>query len=193
MNCTDFFTCWNIPRQLPPEKVGYVCFWIWILGGGGGVGVAAHDPDFFSSKLNVISIFCRTDDPGTEISKCPRLSICVSVTFRVRTVTRRRIAVFLRTCTISRGVLYSFFYIDGMLFEFCMNFWNIETAPSLLWFHHILYSSRQWQLQYRHRSFILIFIRRSPRAQKWPIRSYMYFSRFRTITWERFDILTSAQ
>ena len=51
----------------------------------------------------------RVEGPGREILKCPP-SVCLSVTFSFRTVTRKCIDV----CCIV-------FYI-GMLFEFCMNF-----------------------------------------------------------------------
>ena len=56
------------------------------------------------------------------------LSVCLSVTFSFRTVTQKRIDVFSRnfsgTCTMSWGCIV--FDIDGMLFEFFMNFLNIE-------------------------------------------------------------------
>ena len=73
--------------------------------------------------------------PGREILQRPPfvcLSVCLSVrpsvTFSFRTVTQKRIAVFSRnfagTCTKWWGCAL-FFDIDGMLFEFFMNFLNI--------------------------------------------------------------------
>ena len=65
--------------------------------------------------------YCNAPRP----SVCPsvRLSVRLSVTFSFRTVTQKRIAVFSRnfagTCTCI------VFDIDGMLFEFFMNFLNI--------------------------------------------------------------------
>ena len=71
------------------------------------------------------------EGPGREILQRPpsvRLSVCPSVTFSFRTVTQKRIAVFSRNfagmCTKSWGC--AVFDIDGMLFEFFMNFLNIE-------------------------------------------------------------------
>ena len=51
-----------------------------------------------------------------EILQCPP-SVCLSVTFSFRTVTRKRDVM---------GVCCIVFDIDGMLFEFFMNFLNIE-------------------------------------------------------------------
>ena len=74
------------------------------------------------------------EGPGREILQRPRLSVRPSVrpsvTFSFRTVTQKRIDVFSRNfagmCTMSWGVCYIVFDIDGMLFEFFMNFLNIE-------------------------------------------------------------------
>ena len=97
----------------------------------------------YSSKVLVFYL-PRRRRPGTggrEIlqrppSVCPsvrlsvRPSVCPSVTFSFRTVTQKRIDVFSRnfegTCTMSWGVCCIVFDIDGMLFEFFMNFLNIE-------------------------------------------------------------------
>ena len=59
-----------------------------------------------------------------------RLSICPSLMFSFQTVTRKHIDVVSQNFVLVRapchgGVLYSF-DIDGMLFEFFMNFLNIE-------------------------------------------------------------------
>ena len=73
-----------------------------------------------------------TGDIATPPSICPsvRPSVCLSVTFSFRTVTQKRITVFSRnfagTCTKSWGSACIVFEIDGMLFEFCMHFLNIE-------------------------------------------------------------------
>ena len=84
-------------------------------------------------------MFCylpRRRRPGTgDIATPPiRLSVCpsvrLSVMFSFRTVTQKRIAVFSRnfagTCIV--------FDIDGMLFEFFMNFLNIEKNKILIFF-----------------------------------------------------------
>ena len=78
-----------------------------------------------------------TEGPGREILKrppsvCPSvcLSVRPSVTFSFRTVTQKRIDWFSRQiCRYVHqvmGVCCIVFDIDGMLFEFFMNFWNIE-------------------------------------------------------------------
>ena len=72
----------------------------------------------------------RAGDGRYGKSPCP--SVCLSVTFSFRTVTRKRIDVFSQnfagtgTCTIVMGVCCIVFDFDGMLFEFFMNFLNIE-------------------------------------------------------------------
>ena len=45
-------------------------------------------------------------------------------------------------CNMSWGVLYIFFYIDEMLFEFFMNFWNIEKKKFKIFFQYFMFSSR---------------------------------------------------
>ena len=60
-------------------------------------------------------------------------SLCHSVTFRFHTVTRKHIAVcsrnFCRFVYHVMGVCCIVFDIDWMLFEFFINFWNIEKYP----------------------------------------------------------------
>ena len=67
--------------------------------------------------------------PGWTILKPPRLS----VTFRFRTVTWRRIALFPQdfagTCTMSWGCAAWFLIFMGYYLNFFMNFWNIEKCP----------------------------------------------------------------
>ena len=76
--------------------------------------------------------YCNAPRPSVRPSVClsVHLSVCLSVTFSFRTVTQKRIDVFSRifagTCTKSWGVCCIVFDIDGMLFEFFMNFLNIE-------------------------------------------------------------------
>ena len=84
---------------------------------------------------SIISIFISRHavGPGTgDIAMPPiRLSICLSVTFSFCTVTRKHIDVFSgKLCMYvyhAMGVCCIVFDIDGMLFEFVMNFVNIET------------------------------------------------------------------
>ena len=73
-----------------------------------------------------------TGDIATPPSVC--LSICLSVMFSFRTVTQKRIDVFSRNHVM--GVCYIVFDIDGMLFEFFMNFLNI------ICFQYFMFSSR---------------------------------------------------
>ena len=94
----------------------------------------------------------RRRRPGTgDIATPPvclsvRPSVCLSVTFSFRTVTQKRIDVFSRnfagTCTMTWGVCCIVFDIDGMLFEFFMNFLNIEKNIILrIFFQYFIFSS----------------------------------------------------
>ena len=73
--------------------------------------------------------YCNAPRP----SVCPsvRLSVRVSVMFSFRTVTQKRIDVFSRS--------FAVFDIDGMLFEFFMNFLNIEKKKFLRFFFSIFH------------------------------------------------------
>ena len=75
-------------------------------------------PDFYLPRR-------RRPGTGDIVTYC--LSIRLSVTFSFRTVTRKRIDVFSQNftgmCTMSWGwVCCIVFDIDGMLYEFFMNF-----------------------------------------------------------------------
>ena len=65
------------------------------------------------------------------IEKCP--FTYYHITFRFRTASRRRIAVFLETLQVRApshgGVLYSFWYWWDVVYEFVMNFLYIEKYP----------------------------------------------------------------
>ena len=84
---------------------------------------------------NVFSVFIsgRAEGPGREILQCPP-SVCLSVTFSFRTVTRKRINVFSRnfagTCTMSWGCAVDkmcFFFRKPILSHFISRFMLFST------------------------------------------------------------------
>ena len=91
--------------------------------------------------------YCNALRPSVHLSVCP------SVTFSFRTVTQKRIAVFSRnfagTCTKSdMGVCCIVFDIDGMLFEFFMNFiffLNFMFSLRFMLFPTLKNSRGQWE------------------------------------------------
>ena len=95
--------------------------------------------------INPNHIFCliisrHAEDPGWEILKCPP-SVCLSVTYSFRTVTRKRIGVFFsklyRYVHHVMGVCCTVFDIDGMLFDFLWIFEFVFSFHVFLAFYAI--------------------------------------------------------
>ena len=107
----------NCPASVCPVK---------IEGGGGGGG---------NPRNEAVTCYLTPKARDGRYCNAPPPPVCPSVTFSFRTVTRKRIDVQVHApCHVCCIV----FYIDGMLFEFLMNFLNIEKNNNISCFLRVL-------------------------------------------------------
>ena len=125
---------WRMVSATPEYANISSCFYCIFVASGKTAGEDTLFPLFSAQYIEIIFYLspCRRPGDGRYCNAAIRpsvyLSVRPSVTFSFRTVTRKRIDVFSQTLQVRapcHGVCCIVFYIDGMLFEFFMNFLNI--------------------------------------------------------------------
>ena len=101
--------------------------------------------------VSYLIISHRAEGPGREILQCPPPPPSVRpVTFSFRTVTRKRIDVFSRnfagTCTMSWGVLYSFWYWWNVVEFFLETLFLISFCVLCYFQHYKFWYGKYWKV-----------------------------------------------